>query len=344
MSSFLKGVLVINLGTPKSPKNGDVFDFLNEFLTDGRVIDLPYLKRQLLVRGIIVPFRYKNSANTYRKIWHPEKGSPLMYHSLEFMEKFRKKLPAGYVAELAMRYEQPSIESALEKLRVQNISELIVFPMYPQYASSSTGTVLQKVLEGVAKWNNIPHVQVISHLYQDENFLQSFVSNIRKYDISQYDHFLFSYHGVPLRHIKDADVSGQHCQQNGAGACCDQITSCNHMCYRAQCVATTNALAERIGLSKDQYSISFQSRLGKEEWVQPYTSDVISQLAKEGKKKVLVSCPAFVADCLETIFEIGVEYAEEFEEQGGEKLQLVESLNSSDQWVDTVVQLVTSKK
>lgn len=343
MSSFLKGVLIINLGTPKSPKNGDVFNYLNEFLTDERVIDLPYLKRQLLVRGIIVPFRYKNSAKTYREIWHPEKGSPLMYHSLEFMEKFNKNLPEGYVAELAMRYEQPSIESALEKLRLQNITDLIVFPMYPQYASSSTGTVLQKVMEVVAKWNNIPHVQVISHYYQDENFLQSFVSNIRKYDISQYDHFLFSYHGVPLRHIKDADVSGSHCQQNGASGCCDQITSCNHMCYRAQCVATTHALASHLGLTKDQFSISFQSRLGKEEWVMPYTSDVISHLAQQGKKKVLVACPAFVADCLETIYEIGVEYAEEFAEQGGEKLQLVESLNASDQWVDTVIQLVTAK-
>lgn len=340
MSKLLKGVLLINLGTPKSSDNGDVFTYLNEFLTDGRVIDLPWFKRQLLVRGIIVPFRYKASANTYREIWSKETGSPLMYHSVNLTEKVRAKLPSDYVVELAMRYQGPSIPEALEKLKLQKISELIIFPMYPHYASSSTGTVLQKVLEEVSKWNNIPTMRVISSYYNDENYIQAFVDRINEQNLEKYDHLLFSYHGLPFKHLKDGDLSGNHCQQGGANGCCDVITDVNAMCYRAQCVATTQAIVREMQIPKEKYSISFQSRLGKDEWVFPYTVDALKTLADAGVKKLLMVSPAFTADCLETVYEISIEYDEDFKKLGGEKVQLVESLNDSDKWVDAILNLV----
>lgn len=334
------GVLLINLGTPKSPQNGDVFTYLNEFLTDGRVIDLPWLKRQLLVRGIIVPFRYKNSARTYREIWHPEKGSPLMYHSMALLQKVRAKLPDSYVVELGMRYEQPSIEEALLKLKAQKVGEIIVLPLYPQYASSSTGTAVQRVFEVISRWTNIPRVRVVNSFCTDEGFIDAFVDKIRKHDLQEYDHVLFSYHGLPLKHIFDSDDSKKHCKQGGAEGCCEVLSADNQFCYRAQCTQTTKAFVRKLNLEPGAYSMSFQSRLGKEEWVKPYTIEMIEELARAGKKKVLVVCPAFTADCLETVFEISVEYQDEFEKFGGEKLQLVESLNDSDQWVDAVVDLV----
>lgn len=340
MSKALKGVLLINLGTPKTSKNGDVFTYLNEFLTDGRVIDIPWFQRQLLVRGIIVPFRYKNSAKTYQAIWSPETGSPLMFHSMNFTEKVKAKIPTGYVVELAMRYQEPSIPQALERLRLQNIDELIVFPMYPQYASSSTGTGLQKVLEEVAKWNNIPKLKVISSYYNDEGYIQSFVNKIAAQNPEKYDHILFSFHGLPLRHIKNGDLTGSHCQQGGANGCCDVINEKNAMCYRAQCVATTKAIVQKMQIPKEKHSMSFQSRLGKDEWVEPYTIEMLKTLAESGVKKLLVVSPAFTADCLETVYEISIEYDEDFKKFGGDKVQLVESLNDSDEWVDTVLKLI----
>lgn len=335
-----KGILLMNLGTPKSADNGDVFTYLNEFLTDGRVIDLPWLKRQLLVRGIIVPFRYKNSAKTYRAIWDSKTGSPLMYHCVNLLKKVREKLPEGYVVELGMRYQQPSLEFALNKLKEQNISELIVLPLYPQNASSSTGTGLQKVMEIVSKWTNIPTLKMINNFCDDEGFIDSFIAKIQEHDIKSYDHVLFSYHGLPLKHILDGDASGKHCKQESANGCCDELTEANQFCYRAQCSASTRAFVSKLGLQKGQYSMSFQSRLGKDEWVKPYTIEEIERLAQAGKKKVLVVCPAFTADCLETVYEISVEYQEEFEKFGGKKLQLVESLNDSEKWVDAVLNMV----
>jgi protoporphyrin/coproporphyrin ferrochelatase len=338
------GVLLINLGTPKSPKPGDVFKYLNEFLTDGRVIDFPWLPRQLLVRGIIVPFRYRNSARTYQQIWDSEKGSPLMYHSLGLLEKVRQRVPENYVVELAMRYQEPSIAHALEQLRAKKVREIIVFPLYPHYASSSTGTVHQKVLETVAKWQNIPNIRIINSYPDHPDFIAAIVDKVKAYDLKAYDHVLFSYHGIPVRHIRKADeTGGKHCYQDPERSCCHRLTSVNQFCYRAQSMATTRALVKALNLEEGAYSSAFQSRLGKEEWIQPYTSDEIERLAAAGKKKVLVISPAFTADCLETIFEISVEYQEEFEEMGGEQLQLVESLNDSDLWANAVVGMVTGQ-
>jgi ferrochelatase len=338
------GVLLVNLGTPKSSNPGDVYTYLNQFLTDGRVIDFPWIPRQLLVRGIIVPFRYKNSTRTYQAIWDKEKGSPLMYHSVALAEKVKTRLPENYVVELAMRYQEPSIEEGLEKLRKQKVHTIVVFPMYPHYASSSTGTVHQKVMEVVSRWQNIPNMRFINSYCDHPKFIEAIVEKVHRFDLLNFDHVLFSYHGIPVRHIRKADEVETYCYQNGKGSsCCDQLTSINQFCYRAQSFATTRALVKALGLKESFYSTAFQSRLGKEEWIQPYTSDAIEELAKAGKKKVLVISPAFTADCLETIFEVSVEYQEEFEHHGGEKLQLVESLNDSDLWADAVVELVLGK-
>jgi ferrochelatase len=334
------GLLLVNLGTPKSPQPGDVYTYLNEFLTDGRVIDFPWVPRQLLVRGIIVPFRYKNSSRTYQAIWDPKKGSPLMYHSLGLLEKVKARVPENVVVELAMRYQEPSIKQGLEKLRQQQVDEVIIFPLYPHYASSSTGTVHQKVMEIISTWQNIPGLRLINSYCDHPAFVASILEKVARHDLSQYDHVLFTYHGIPVRHIRKADETGSHCYNHGKdSSCCAHLSSVNRFCYRAQSFATTRALVQALGLKEGSYSTAFQSRLGKEEWIQPYTSDVIEQLAKAGKKKVLVISPAFTADCLETIFEVGVEYQEEFEHHGGEKLQLVDSLNDSDTWADAVVKI-----
>ena len=342
MKTGPKGILLINLGTPKSTGGGDMRAYLNQFLTDRRVIDLPWIRRQLLVRGMIVPFRYKASTKMYQQIWDAEKGSPLMYHSENFLDKFRAKLPQGYMAELAMRYQEPSISMALDKLRKEHISELIIFPMFPQYASASTGSAIQEVFEKMSSWLNFPAVRVINQYFDNVNYVDAVVEKIKAQKVETYDHVIFSYHSIPLKHILDADPSHCHCHQGGAQGCCDKIININQLCYRAQCVHSSKAFAEKLCLDDSRYTVTFQSRLGKAEWVKPYTVEVLKELAAAGKKKVLVASPAFTADCLETLFEIGIEYAEDFKKWGGEKLDYVESLNDSDLWVNTVLKLTTT--
>jgi len=335
------GVLLVNLGTPDSARPGDVRKYLLEFLTDGRVIDFPWLPRNLLVRGIIVPFRYRKSAKTYQAIWDKEKGSPLLYHSEALHLKVAAKLPEIQV-ELAMRYQNPSIEKALNSFRDNGIDKIIVFPLFPQYASSTTGSIHEKVMSIVSDWQAIPEIRLISDYFEDPGFIGAFAHNIRECDPASYDHVLFSYHGLPERHLRKADHSGQHCLENGYD-CCNKLVSVNRFCYRAQCMATTRSLVNELGLSEDQFTVCFQSRLGRDPWIQPYTSDVLETLTHQGKKRILVTCPAFVADCLETIFEIGEEYREEFIDLGGEEVRLVDSLNDSDLWADAVVAQIQAR-
>lgn len=335
------GILLVNLGTPDSPSNSDVFKYLNEFLTDGRVIDYPWLARQLLVRGIIVPARYRNSAKTYREIWDKDRGSPLLFHTQDLTDKVRATLdPQKYVVAFAMRYQNPSLESELEKFRLQQVDKIVVLPLFPQYSSACNGSVIQKVQEITSKWLTIPDLKFIHHFYDNDLFIEAFAAQGRKYNFDDYDHILFSYHGLPARHLKNGDVTGKHCLQNKD--CCATISEINQHCYRAQCFATTQLIAEKLGLPKEKFTVTFQSRLGKEVWLEPYTVEVIPQLAKAGKKKLLVFSPAFVADCLETLYEIREEYLELFEEHGGESITLVESLNSEDKWVEAVCELVTA--
>lgn len=334
------GVLLINLGTPDSPKTSDVRQYLNEFLTDGRVIDIPALPRQLLVRCAISPFRAGASAKSYRAVW-TDKGSPLKYISqdqaIALQNALDEQNPQQYKVVLAMRYQSPSIEAGLMALRRERVSRIIVVPLFPQYASASTGSANQRVMEIVSQWQVVPDIKFIQSFYNNEGYIQAFAEIGRSYNPSQYDHILFSYHGLPQRQMRKAN-DDNHCLQSPN--CCHQLSEKNQFCYGAQCHATTQALAKALNLSPDQYSLSYQSRLGKDPWMQPYTVQVLEKLAKQGIKKILVFCPAFVADCLETLFEITTEYQELFVHQGGEKVQLVESLNTHPTWITALRDMV----
>ncbi|MFN4173954.1 MAG: ferrochelatase [Parachlamydiaceae bacterium] len=317
-----KGLLLVNLGTPLSPKPKDVFNYLIEFLTDGRVIDFPWLKRNLLVRGIIVPFRYKESAKNYESIW-TEKGSPLMVNTELLKAKVQAALPDVQV-EMAMRYQFPSLEEGLEKLK--GVHTLTILPLFPQYASATVGSVHEKIMQIVSKWNTIPDLKFISQYHDDPLFIEAFKEKGKAFSLDEYDSILFSFHGLPVRQVK-----------KGCGTSCLSCDTGPYHCYGAQCYRSAKLIAESLGISR--YKVCFQSRLGKEVWMQPYASDVIEEVAKQGAKKMLVFCPSFVSDCLETIQEIGNEYAHLFKEHGGEKLDLVPSLNDS----DTFAKMICSK-
>lgn len=332
-----KGVLLVNLGTPDAPTKSAVYRYLKQFLLDPRVIDYPWLGRNLLVRGIILPFRTGNSTKLYKELW-TEEGSPLMVYGRRLAEGVQKELGSDYVVELAMRYQNPSIESAVRKLLDAGVREVTVLPLFPQYASATTGSVHEEVMRVLNKEQVIPRLHFISSYHDYAPMIEVFARNAAKFDLGEYDHILFSYHGLPQRQLLKADRTG-HC--TGSGECCRKLVQNNQYCYSAQCYDTTRALVEKLGLKEGSYTTCFQSRLGKEVWAKPYTSDVIAERAAKGDKKLLVFCPAFVADCLETIIEIGVEYQEEFEKLGGEKVDLVPSLNDDPQWIKAVAQLVS---
>ncbi len=334
------GVLIVNLGTPDSPSVPDVRKYLREFLMDGRVIDFPFLPRWVLVNLVIAPFRAPKSAKIYKELW-TEKGSPLKIYGQANEKQLQAALGDEYVVKLAMRYQSPSIENGLDEFKQMGFGKIIVIPFFPQYASASTGSVYEKVMKIVAKWQIIPEISIKNYFYNHPKFIKAFADNGRKHlEKGEYDHIVFSYHGLPARQIRKGDCTGKVCQ---LGSCCDTIHAMNQHCYRAQCFETTRLLVKELGLKEGTYTTCFQSRLGRDPWVQPYTDDVVKELAAKGIKRVLAFSPAFVADCLETTIEVAEEYKEMFEEKGGEHWQLVESLNDSDAWVDLLVDLVKEK-
>lgn len=333
-----KGVLLVNLGTPDAPTRGAVYRYLKEFLMDGRVIDTNVVARTLLVKGIIAPFRSGSSSKLYQQVWTPE-GSPLKTLGYKLRDGVQEMLGDDYIVELAMRYQNPSIESALKKLKADKVTEIIVFPLFPQYSSACVGSVHDEVMRIMRKEWNIPVIRFIGSYYDHPKVIDAFEARGNQYDVSKYDFVIFSYHGIPERHIRKSD-DFNHCK---FGECCNCVTAENQYCYRAHCFATTRAIVERFDLPEDKYTTCFQSRLGRDPWLQPYTSDVVEELAKAGKKNVLVYCPAFVADCLETTIEIGVEYMEEFEAAGGEHLQLVEGLNDHPLWIKAVHDIIINE-
>ena len=342
MNKPKKGVLLVNLGTPDSPSVPDVKRYLTEFLMDGRVIDIPAWRRALLVRGIIVPFRAPNSAKLYRAIWDKATGSPLLHYSLVQQSLLQEQLGDTYHVELAMRYQNPSIPQALDNIRRMGIEQLQIIPLFPQYASATTGSVIEKIMDIMRTWPTFPEISIVSDFYDNALMIEAFAANASKYDLAAYDHFLFSYHGLPIRQLRHVTPSGNHdCEQ---AQCRERITDENRRCYLAQCYATTRLLAQRLGITAGNYTVCFQSRLGKTPWIQPYTSDVLKTLASQEKKRLLVFSPAFVADCLETIYEVGTEYAEDFRALGGEEVQLVESLNGNPTWITALKQLVTTNQ
>jgi ferrochelatase len=333
-----KGVLLVNLGTPAAPEPGPVRRYLREFLSDPRVLDIHPVARWLLLNFVILPVRPARSAEAYQKVWS-QQGSPLLFHSQALAAAVAERLKGEYEVELAMRYGNPSMPDAVKALRSRGVKEFILLPLYPQEATSSTSSTVARAYEILAApWDALP-VRVVPAFHDHPGFLDAFAQVARPVIAeARADHVLFSYHGLPERHMRKSDPSGSHCL--ASAGCCDVLTDVNRHCYRAQCFATTRGLAERLGLAPGGYTISFQSRLGRTPWIKPYTDLVLPELAKKGVKRLAVMCPAFVADCLETLEEVGLRAREQFVESGGESLTLVPSLNSHPAWVDAVVRLV----
>lgn len=329
------GVLLIQLGTPDSPTVSDVRRYLSEFLNDARVIDIPYLLRKMLVNLIIVPFRAPKSAKVYQELWTKD-GSPLLLYSEKVKELLQKELGETYDVELAMRYQNPSMENVLAKMRLKNYDKIIILPLFPQYASATNGSAVEKAMSIISKWWVIPEVKFIGQFYNHEGYINAFVERGKQYNINDYDHVIFSYHGLPERQVDKVYFDGKPCSDHD---CEKEITNENKYCYKATCYATTRMLAKRLNIPEEKYTVSFQSRLDKK-WLRPFSDDVVVEQAKKGAKKLLIFSPAFVADCLETTIEIGVEYQELFHENGGEKVQLVESLNDHPLWINTLKDLV----
>lgn len=334
-----RGLLLVNLGTPDAPSTPEVRAYLREFLMDPRVLDVPLVKRGFIVNAFILPSRPRMSAEAYRKIW-TERGSPLLVHGRDLVEKLSGALEPGVQVELAMRYGSPSIAAALDRFRESGVDRITVFPLFPQYSSSAWGSAIEKVFVEAARRWNVPFLQVIPPFYDHPAFLDAFAA-IARDAIEKHDpqKVLMSFHGLPERQIRKSDESGgRHCLQSGS--CCDRITQVNRHCYRAQCFVTARGIAGRLGLSEGQWEVAFQSRLGREPWIRPYTDETIVRYAAAGVKRVAVICPAFVADCLETLEEIGLRAREDFRSHGGDDLCLVPSLNSDDCWVKAVLGIV----
>ena len=332
-----KGILLVNLGTPDSPSTADDRKYLKQFLMDERVIDINPFSRNLLVKGIIVPFRGPKSAKLYKEIWSKETGSPLLHYSILQTAALQKLLGDDYHVELAMRYQSPSIKYALDKLKDLQVDSIKVIPMFPHYASASTGSVIQEVMEQISKWLTIPNISFVNSFHDHPLLIQTFAQNGLKYKPETYDHILFSFHGLPQRQLGKSDHSQKHCLKDAN--CCQTITENNKFCYSAQCYHTARLIAAELQIPEDKYTVCFQSRLGKTPWVQPYTNEVLKERAAKNNKRLLVFCPAFVADCLETVYEVTVEYGEEFKEMGGEHLQLVESLNDNPMWIEALKEI-----
>lgn len=328
------GVLLINLGTPDSPSVGDVRSYLSQFLNDPRVIDIPWLLRKILVNLIIVPFRAPKSAKIYKKLWTAN-GSPLLYYSQRVKELLQEDLGIEYEVFLAMRYKNPSITAVMEEMRKKNFSRIVVLPLFPQYASASTGSAHEEVMRVLSKWWVIPDVSFVSQYYDHPTFIRGIAEIGKKYTHEKFDHVLFSYHGLPERQVDKVYEEGLCADHN----CDNEITDENKFCYKATCYATTRMLATALNIPQEKYTVCFQSRLD-EKWLKPFSDKIVEECAKKGMKNILIFSPAFTADCLETIIEIGDEYQEIFKENGGEKVQLVESLNDHPLWIRCLKEIV----
>jgi len=335
-----KGVLLVNLGSPDSPTKKDVKKYLGEFLMDERVIDIPYLSRLLLVKGIILNTRPKKSAAAYQKVWWNE-GSPLIVLSNRLKDKITPKTDVPVA--LAMRYGNPSIKFGLEELVNQGVTEVLILPLYPQFAMATTETILVKVEEVKKKY--FPHLKIIDipAFYNKPEYIKVLGDSLNEgLNGFNYDHLIFSYHGIPERHIMKSDITQSHCSIDGQ--CCKNQSAAHQFCYRHQCFETTRLTAEYLQLKEDSYTTTFQSRLGKDPWIQPYTDETIDNYAKKGIKKLAIITPAFVSDCLETIEEIGMEAKESFLEHGGESFHRIDCLNDNEAWANVIAEWINQWK
>ncbi len=335
-----KGVILTNLGSPDSTEVKDVRKYLSEFLMDERVIDMPYIRRLLLVRGIIVPFRAPKSAEAYRIIWGKE-GSPLIAISRQLQKAVQAQMDIP--VELAMRYGNPSPKEAYDKLLAANpdMEEVIILPLYPHYAMSSFETAVEYMKEVHKKNNYSFKLTIIGAYYNNAGYIQALAESMKPYLKQEYDQLLFSYHGIPARHLQKSDPTKSHCLK--VTDCCNVASPAHATCYRHQVFVTTKLVTEALNIPKEKYSVSFQSRLGKG-WLEPFTDIRLEQLPKEGIKKLLILCPAFVSDCLETLEEIAIRGKESFMGAGGEEYTMIPCMNTQSAWVKTVVELVKGEK
>lgn len=323
------GLLLINLGTPDAPTTSSVRKYLKEFLADPRVITLPAPLRYLFLYTLILPFRSKKSARAYQAIW-TEEGSPLLTHGRLLVEKLQSHLGEGFHVVLGMRYGNPSLHDAL--MQLSHCDKLTVLPLYPQYSSAATGSCIKKTLSLLLKIPTVPALQIIRDFYQHPGFIIPQSEQIRPY-LATHDYLLLSFHGIPENQLTPA-----HCPSLCVGNC-PNPTSNNATCYRAQCFATAKAIAERLDLDSKQYGVVFQSRLGKIAWIKPYLETVLPKLAKKKIKRLAISCPSFVADCLETLEEIGIRANRQWQALGGEQLTLIPALNEGNAWINGIVDI-----
>ena len=328
-----KALLIVNLGTPDNPGYFSVFKYLREFLSDEKVLNINPILRFILVNFIICPTRSFSSSKIYKKVWDKDHGSPLLYNTKLLSQRLDEKLSEVDV-QFAMRYQSPSIKKVLNQMLLKNPDELIVLPLFPHYAAATTGSVFKEVTSCLSEQWVVPKVTFINQFYDNDKFIDAWLEKASKFDMNSYDKIIFSYHGVPNSHV-DNVYPDSMCADN---ACEDKITNENKFCYKATVYETTKILASKLSLNSDQYDVTFQSRLTNK-WLSPFTDDVLENLPSKGSKKVLVFSPAFTADCLETIIEIGDEYKELFFKAGGEILDYVPSLNYSDKWVDAIVDI-----
>lgn len=328
-----RAILLVNLGSPDTPQTADVRRYLNEFLMDSRVLDIPYLLRRLLVSGVILPKRPQQSAAAYQQIWWPE-GSPLVVISQRVQALLQQEVTEPVF--LAMRYGQPAIAKVLHQMQQAHpdLQELLLIPLYPHYAMSSFETAVDAVLQHLKVWPRKPSLNILAPFYDHERYIQALVENAQPYLAEPFDHFLFSYHGIPVRHVVKRDPSGEHCQK--CEGCCDIPHMAHQTCYRAQVFATTQAFAKRAGLVPDQYSVSFQSRLGRTPWLQPFTDFELAEMPSRGIRRLVVMCPSFVSDCLETLEEMAIRGKDTFLAAGGDDYRLIPCLNTHPTWIDTL--------
>ncbi len=333
-----RGTLLVNLGSPDSTSVGDVRKYLRQFLMDERVIDSPFLVRWFLVNCLILPTRPKESAKAYKEIWW-EEGSPLVEISRRQQKLLAEKM--GMPVELAMRYQNPSIDDAVARLKEQGVDELVVVPLFPHYAMSSYESAAVEV-EKVLK-RDAPEISMsmVPAFFDHPEYLSALVDASSDYFKEDFDHLLFSFHGLPERHLRKSDPTGEHCL--ATPDCCEGCHPAHEFCYRAQCYKTVAEFVKMAGIPEEKYSVAFQSRLGRDPWIQPYTDKVLEELPKQGVKRLLVMCPAFVADCLETLEEIGMRGKEDFIKAGGDDLVLVPCMNDHAAWVDALEKMVEEK-
>lgn len=324
-----KGVLLLNLGSPDSTSAPDVRRYLKEFLMDERVLDAPAWIRWMVVNLFILPTRPKRSAEAYARVWTKE-GSPLVAVSEQFAQLIGEKVSLPVY--LGMRYGNPSTESQIEKMLKDGIEEVLIFPLYPHYAMSSYESALVCATEAMKKLTPLMQYRVVNPFYQEPGYVECLVDQSGEYLAQDYDHLLFSFHGIPERHLIQSDPSHGHCLSKAG--CCERDHPAHHTCYRHQCFQTVRKFVERAGIPEGKYSVSFQSRLGRDPWLRPYTDHVLAEMPKKGIKRLLVMSPAFVTDCLETLEEIAMEGKDTFMEAGGESFSQIPCLNLNPKWVE----------